>query len=232
MNKRLKQRVNRRRSDLYKNLRNLTRAFTLINGYASRTASQYQPRTSLFSETAAWSKAHDLVQNTDHPSLLSPFGITPKFCRAVSIDARILYDLGSHKIKKIHSEGHFTWCNKGKKFPFYTLFILGERIKLIFDLFVQEFETLAFVKRHWKILSCNAFFFFAQKKLQQNLFCLFWDLLMTHEWVAKWILKICHSYISFLLHVRDVKFHELWTELRKTFLMLKNIRTLIIWIQG
>ena len=99
MNKRLKQRVNRR-SDLYKNLRNLTRAFTLINGYASRTASQYQPRTSLFSETAAWSKAHDLVQNTDHPSLLSPFGITPKFCRAVSIDARILYDLGSHKIQK------------------------------------------------------------------------------------------------------------------------------------
>ena len=86
---------------MYKNLRNLTRAFTLINGYASRTASQYQPRTSLFSETAAWSKAHDLVQNTDHPSLLSPFGITPKFCRAVSIDARILYDLGSHKIQKL-----------------------------------------------------------------------------------------------------------------------------------
>ena len=75
----------------------------LINGYASRTASQLQqcqtsqePVSSL-----VWSKAHDLVQNTDHPSLLSPFGITPKFdSRTVSIQARILYDLGSHKIQK------------------------------------------------------------------------------------------------------------------------------------
>lgn len=131
---------------------------------------------------------------------------------------------GLIKFKK-YSEGHFTWCNKGKKFPFYTLFILGERIKLIFDLFVQEFETLAFVKRHWKILSCNAFFFFfAQKKTTTEFVLPFLGLTDDSRMSCQVGPKnMSFIYISFLLHVRDVKFHELWTELRKTFFDASHI---------
>ena len=125
---------------------------------------------------------------------------------------------------KLKKEGHFTWCNKGKKVSFLHITYTRWENKIDIRSFCTRIWDSSLRKKALKniVMQC-LLLLLRSKKLQQNLFCLFWDLLMTHEWVAKWVLKICHSYISFLLHARDVKFHELWTELRKTFFDASHI---------
>ena len=114
---------------------------------------------------------------------------------------------------------------------FFSHYLYSERVNW-YLIFLGEFETLAFVKGIEK--NCHAMPSSKLKKKIYNRICS--AFFGTCGWLTNELPSgpaKNMSFISFLLPVRDVKFHELWTELRKTFLMLlKNIRTLIIWIQG
>ena len=98
---------------------------------------------------------------------------------------------------------------------FFSHYLYAERVNW-YLIFLGEFETLAFVKGIEK--NCHAMPSSSKLKKIYNRICsaffgTYWWL--TNELPSGPAKNM--SFISFLLPVRDVKFHELWTELRKTF---------------